>query len=673
MKRFLLLSFISVFGLSCVLAQGEANIWYFGEKAGIDFNSREPISNIYSKLNARAGSSIISDSDGNLLFYTNGKTVFNKNHKIMDNGTGLKGASGEVVASVFIIPKPEVANIYYIFTIAPLDGINYYEVNMSLNGGNGSVSDATLLAKHIPARRLTVMKSPYANQFWLITHKPYSSEFLSYKISSAGVNLTPVISNVGTVPYVFEVEVSTEAYAPLGQIKVSPDGNRIAVARYISRNWFIDFDSSPPNSALAVFDFDSQTGIVSNAIELLDVLKDEHIYGVEFSPNGKLLYATQPVRFNNRTEPIAPDGEFDSLFQYNLALNSQEAIVNSKIEVAKLTSSHNLNAMQLAPDCKIYIVSGQLYDDHAGQDYLNVINSPNILGEKCDFIRKAVSLEGRNGRAGLPSFLSSYFLGFEADDVCLGDPVQFNVDLSTTNYDSLLWVFKDGNTSTDLNPNHNYTVAGEYLVELATTLQSEVTSRYKLVKVHDSPKVNQPKDVLRFNNSGFHTFNLSLLEETILNGQNSNIFNITYYSGLENYNANLPIVDATAYKNKVTFEPERIIVKVENINQKSCFDTTMFNIQVIDRFPNYFTPNNDGFHDFWNVKVTEDDLFTVSKIQIYNRYGKLLKTLNPLSNGWDGNFNGNPLPDSDYWFFVELTNKDDSSFRVERGHFSLVR
>lgn len=83
-------------------------------------------------------------------------------------------------------------------------------------------------------------------------------------------------------------------------------------------------------------------------------------------------------------------------------------------------------------------------------------------------------------------------------------------------------------------------------------------------------------------------------------------------------------------------------------------------------YPNYFTPNGDGINDYWNIKFSsrEPDL-TVS---IFDRYGKLLKVITGASYGWDGTFNGNQMPSSDYWFLVN--RKDGKEFR---GHFTLKR
>ncbi len=87
---------------------------------------------------------------------------------------------------------------------------------------------------------------------------------------------------------------------------------------------------------------------------------------------------------------------------------------------------------------------------------------------------------------------------------------------------------------------------------------------------------------------------------------------------------------------------------------------------ILVDFPLYFTPNVDGFHDVWHIEGVS--AFQNAKIFIYDRYGKLLKQLNPNSLGWDGTFKGEPMPSSDYWFTVDLGNN-----RSFKSHFTLKR
>jgi len=88
-----------------VKAQGEANNWYFGYNAGLTFSSNPPSALLDGQLNTAEGCATISDAQGNLLFYTDGMKVYNKNHQVMPNGTGLLGHNSGTQSGV-IVPKP---------------------------------------------------------------------------------------------------------------------------------------------------------------------------------------------------------------------------------------------------------------------------------------------------------------------------------------------------------------------------------------------------------------------------------------------------------------------------------------------------------------------------------------------------------------------------------------
>lgn len=95
---------------------------------------------------------------------------------------------------------------------------------------------------------------------------------------------------------------------------------------------------------------------------------------------------------------------------------------------------------------------------------------------------------------------------------------------------------------------------------------------------------------------------------------------------------------------------------------------TMTGILVVN-YPKYFTPNNDGYNDNWNVFELSDQ--STSVIHIFDRYGKLLKEIRPNGNGWNGTFNGRPLPADDYWFVIHYT--EDTIYKEFKSHFSLKR
>ena len=98
-----------------------------------------------------------------------------------------------------------------------------------------------------------------------------------------------------------------------------------------------------------------------------------------------------------------------------------------------------------------------------------------------------------------------------------------------------------------------------------------------------------------------------------------------------------------------------------------CSTTPQVTITILE-FPKFFTPNNDGYNDTWNIKCLRDDLSAV--VIIYDRFGKQLFRFKPSQNSWDGLYNGLPLSSNDYWFQVEY-GKSDGVLRNKKSHFSL--
>jgi gliding motility-associated-like protein len=126
---------------------------------------------------------------------------------------------------------------------------------------------------------------------------------------------------------------------------------------------------------------------------------------------------------------------------------------------------------------------------------------------------------------------------------------------------------------------------------------------------------------------------------------------------------NGPFIDSGTFEN-VSAGGHTVTIKDAN----GCGSVTI-EIGVID-YPRFMTPNQDGFHDTWNIiGIAQFD--PTAKIYIFDRFGKLLKQLSPLGNGWNGTYKGNPLPSSDYWFVVEYT--EEGVQKEFKGHFTLKR
>ena len=96
---------------------------------------------------------------------------------------------------------------------------------------------------------------------------------------------------------------------------------------------------------------------------------------------------------------------------------------------------------------------------------------------------------------------------------------------------------------------------------------------------------------------------------------------------------------------------------------------------LLVNYPTFFSPNGDGSNDTWiPLGLSDPNLTTNVGAEIYDRHGKLVHNLDLFGSGWDGTYNGRPLPETDYWFVIDYTDALDNNRRLQfKGHFSLIR
>lgn len=121
------------------------------------------------------------------------------------------------------------------------------------------------------------------------------------------------------------------------------------------------------------------------------------------------------------------------------------------------------------------------------------------------------------------------------------------------------------------------------------------------------------------------------------------------------------------YQDDNTFENVTAGIQTVFVRDKNGCGIASLSFPVIG-FPKFFTPNGDAQNDYWTIKGFDDEFLANSKVQIFNRYGKLLTVLTAQNRFWDGRYNGNPMPSDDYWFSVQLQDG-----RLFTRHFSLKR
>ncbi|CAN5570039.1 hypothetical protein BH11BAC1_BH11BAC1_09550 [soil metagenome] len=416
------------------VAQGqkEAYHWYFGDHAGLDFTSGSPVAVTNGAMYTDEGCSSISDANGLLLFSTNGINVYNKNHTLMPNGFGLNGHTSSS-QSAMIVKKPGSVNDFYIFTtdaLGGISGLSYSIVDMSLQAGLGDVSVKNIQLVTPVCEHLTGTFHANGNDVWVMAHLANSSDFYAYLVTAAGIS-APVITSIG---------VNQNSNSLQASMKFSPAGDRLACPLQILTHF-------------EVYDFDNATGILSNVMQLNNVVWSNP-FSVEFSPSGRFLYG-------------AYDPGGGVLLQFDLSLGSAAAITAGAVNVGAYTGSY-FGSLQLGPDQKIY--AGEL-----NNNYIGVVNDPESLGVACNFVDTGVFLAGKISEYGLPNFMTGYFstpiipvaLFSAPHHVCPGTCTDFTNNSSYGT--SYLWSFPGANpvTSTDVNPTTIcYNTPGNYDVQL---------------------------------------------------------------------------------------------------------------------------------------------------------------------------------------------------------------
>lgn len=165
--------------------------------------------------------------------------------------------------------------------------------------------------------------------------------------------------------------------------------------------------------------------------------------------------------------------------------------------------------------------------------------------------------------------------------------------------------------------------------------------------------------------------NITLEDVTIVELSKNNSITInTNNLGIGNYEFALDDI-AGPYQDQPVFNNVASGGHTIYVQDKAGCGVAVLDVLVMG-FPKYFTPNDDGYNDTWNIRGITDGFFPDFKILIYDRYGKLIKEIDPRGPGWDGTFNGQKLSASDYWFTAELLDANGSR-KTYRGHFSLVR
>lgn len=560
----------SLFLSFTVYAQQEGAIWYFGDNAGLDFRGGSPTPLTNGQHYINEGCATISTPDGNLLLYTDGLKIWNKNNQIMPNGDGLLGDSSSSQSAI-IVPHPGNIDQYYIFTVNAnyhfirADGLNYTLVDLTLDGGNGDVvpSQKNIELLSLTEEKLTAVKK--SDTEYLIITRFYDT-FYTYKIDTFGLDPVPTITTIG--PSVAGAQDDFFGInSSIGYMKFSPDGTKLAMAvmdmLYPYENYTLGL------GGVVLYDFDLTTGRPTNPRLLSDFFRP---YGLEFSPDSSKLYISTGFA---QLVPSEPNGK---IYQFDL---ESPDIPASRSLILDLPYAYYTSALQLAIDGKIYFTTLRDTEEfrYIGDwsDYMSVIENPNEDATNLNIDLEVLNLLGNQGRYGLPTFISSFFnIGLIFENTCLGDSTEFSIN-STDPIVSINWDFGDGNTSTEENPSHTYINPGSYTVNATVTSAAGTRIESENITIYETPTANAVTDYEVCSPSATYEFDLSTKDTEILGGQSATDFTVAYYPSLADAQGGtnpLPVM----YTN--TDPVETIFARISNSNNAACYHITSFDLIV---------------------------------------------------------------------------------------------
>jgi hypothetical protein len=458
---------ISMFLTTLSFSQGESNVWYFGKGNGLDFNFSPPAQLENGNVNLEAvatgeGVGSISDANGNLLFYTNGSVIYDKNHTAMPNGSTLNGDDNTVQTGL-IVPVQGSTTKYYAIQTGSGGGkpVKYVIVDMTLNGGLGDVvlasrsganapNGATIVASagegSLAIPEYNLANTPTGN-YWVIQHSSSSAAYYVSKATSAGIS-APVTQTVGTA-----------SVNGVMMFKTNSCFDKIGVAYYNS-------------DRVEILPFNNVTGVISAPTTTLvgtggAPFINPEVYGIEFSPNGQFLYVTESGLNSRKT-----------IYQFDLSAGTglnPVAVLASKSSYTGGAEVVRFGAAQLGPDGKIYFPG---WNPAGSPGYMNVIPTPDVAWTKPNptlgtdlLYQKYTYLVNQMGE-GLPPVLKNLLTSVKIyyNNACEGGITNFSF-LFGGGVASQTWNFGDpgsgaANTSTSPTPSHTYALAGTYTVTL---------------------------------------------------------------------------------------------------------------------------------------------------------------------------------------------------------------
>lgn len=461
-----------------VQAQHQADHWIFNHDSHLSFLSGNAVYNDITSSPPfwqNEGSSSISDSIGNLLFYSSGVKVWDRNYNMLPNGDDLKGHITST-NSAMLIPLPGNPDVFYLFTADqggyenagqpsnPInEGIRYSVINLCRNEGNGDVllEKKNVLLYRPATERIAAVYHQNGTDVWIVTHEFNSANFVLYLLTKNGITDSIKLSQGTTHVNDFYLNSFSNT---LGQMKISPDGKWLGIVLYGS-------------GIVEIFPFDNSTGNIGATYLSMRVSRP---YGFEFSVDSKRFY----VSSNLGSHVYEYDMKFNTEF---LALKNRRLVYRSYF-IKEIQNELANGGLQLASDGNIYSnnLTKFTYDESAGASFLDTAFMLNFVIPK---IKKFEPIG-----SSITGFNSSYFdrtPRIEYSQTCFRDTIDFRL-INKSSVKSVVWNFDDSgsglaNTSTEFYPDHVYHSEGPFNVSAVITMDDNtvVLSTRKVLLMDD--------------------------------------------------------------------------------------------------------------------------------------------------------------------------------------------
>ncbi len=697
MKQILPVLFMLISSL-CATSQAMArrlNVWALSDSTGVDFNNGAPAA-IKTSLNTQEGVASVCDHNGELLFYTDGSSLWDRTHRLMNNGVNLTGlvppgssafssVTYSTTQSSLIVPMPDSADKYYVFSLSsserlmdPYRGQLYYcIVDMSLNGGLGDVvaGRKSIYLDSGLAEGLSGVQGDKCN-IWVMTRSFKDFRFKAYEISSSGLNSSPVISG-------FQAP-NPDVYWSGGEMAFSNNRQRLAIVKsLILDTGLLDF-----RAYIELYDFDPANGIVSGQI-VIDTVGTQ-FYGICFSPDDSKLYYSS----------------INSIFQVNLSLGNIAAIKASKFFVGY---ADGLTAIKKAIDSKLYFRVDVMN--------LGAVEHPDLAGAACQYNPFAIQLlSGASafGSFGIPNVVPELITGNVSKhvvmDMCAGTTALLSIaqekiydiiwgdgakdtqrlistpGIYTVSYRTHPCVYHNDTfdirmVGTTINLGADTTVCAESF-RLAGSGSSashqwqdgttdsffiaEASGRYWVRVSLDGCIASDTIEIALkdLKQDIAEDMVLCVGESMILQANVPGDAQVLWSNG--NMTPTIEIKEGGRYWLTVTDMP---------CQTSDTFIVTERLCNCPVSIPSVFSPNNDGKNDLFRPILLEGCSIKGQEMRIYNRWGQMVYSSSGFveNGGWDGTFKGMPSDAGVYMYILQLEAGLNNSKQVFNGELTLVR